>query len=41
MSNQAGSSEEDLMEDTLIRSPDFGSAESKSTTTGAMEGVLL
>jgi len=33
-SNQAGSSEEDLMEDTLMRSPDLSSAESTSTITG-------
>jgi len=29
------------MEDTHMRSPDQGSAESTSTITGAMEGVLL
>lgn len=40
-SSQAGSSGEDLMEDTLLGSPVLGSRESTSTITGAMEGVLL
>ena len=29
------------MADTLMRSPDLGSAESPSTITGAMEGILF
>jgi len=40
-SSQAGSSGEDLMEDTLLGSPVLGSIESTSTKSGAMEGVLL
>jgi len=40
-SNQAGSSEEDLMEDTLMKSPDLGSAESTTTIAGTMKGALL